>query len=59
VTPKKRPPAPPTGEIVLYRTEDGRTRVECRFIDETRWQSQALVAELLRCSLAQLFGNSE
>src|SRR3954454_16401148 len=36
----------PTGEIVLYQTEDGRTRVECRFADETLWLSQALIAEL-------------
>lgn len=39
----KNPPAasdeisPPAGEIVLYRAEDGRTRVECRFVDETLW----------------------
>jgi hypothetical protein len=41
-------PAPPAGEIVLYRTEDGRTRVECRFVDETLWLSQALIAELFQ-----------
>ena len=41
-------PAPPTGEIVLYQTEDGRTRVECRFVDETLWLSQALIAELFQ-----------
>ena len=34
------------GEILLYQTEDGRTRVECRFEDETIWLSQALMAEL-------------
>ena len=50
---KNPPPAPdqpaaPTGEIVLYRTEDGRTRVECRFVDETLWLSQALIAELFQ-----------
>lgn len=38
----------PTGEIVLYRTQDGRTRVECRFADGTLWLSQALMAELFR-----------
>jgi hypothetical protein len=37
---------PPTGEIVLYPTEDGRTRVECRFDGDTVWLSQALMAEL-------------
>ena len=37
---------PPTGEIILYPTEDGRTRVECRFSGETVWLTQALLAEL-------------
>jgi hypothetical protein len=51
--PKNQPPIPgdpalPTGEIVLYQTEDGRTRVECRFVDETLWLSQALIAELFQ-----------
>jgi hypothetical protein len=41
-------PVPPTGEIVLYQTEDGRARVECRFADETLWLSQALIAELFQ-----------
>lgn len=38
----------PTGEIVLYQTEDGRTRIECRFENETLWLSQALIAELFQ-----------
>jgi hypothetical protein len=37
---------PPRGELLLYQTEDGRTRVECRFEDDTLWLSQALIAEL-------------
>ncbi len=45
-------PARPTGEIVLYQTEDGRTRVECRFVDETLWLSQALIAELFQVTVA-------
>jgi len=40
------PPSPPNGEILLYQTEDGNTRIECRFQDETLWLSQALIAEL-------------
>lgn len=39
---------PPTGELILYETEDGRTRVECRLADETLWLSQALMAELFQ-----------
>lgn len=41
-------PRHPTGEIVLYQTDDGRTRVECRFVDETLWLSQSLIAELFQ-----------
>ena len=37
-----------TGEILVYQTEDGRTRVECRFAEETLWMSQALMAELFQ-----------
>ncbi len=36
------------GEIVFYQTEDGRTRVECRFQDETIWMSQAAMADLFQ-----------
>jgi hypothetical protein len=36
------------GEFLLYETEDGRTRVECRFIDDTLWLTQALMAELFQ-----------
>ena len=41
-------PAPPMGEIILYQTEDGQTRLECRFAEETLWLTQALIAELFR-----------
>jgi hypothetical protein len=37
-----------SGEIVLYQTEDGRTRVECRFAEDTLWLSQALMGELFQ-----------
>ena len=45
-----RSPMSPEGEILLYQTEDGRTRVECRFDHETLWLSQALMAELFQTS---------
>ena len=44
-------PLPPTGEIILYQTEDGQTRVDCRFADETLWLSQALIAELFQVTV--------
>jgi hypothetical protein len=36
----------PQGEFLLYTTEDGKTRVECRFENETIWLSQKLMAAL-------------
>lgn len=39
-----------TGEVLLYQTEDGRTRVECRFEGETLWLTQAQMAELFQTS---------
>ena len=36
------------GELILYQTEDGRTRIECRFEGETIWLTQALMAELFQ-----------
>jgi len=38
--------ASPTSELLLYQTEDGRTRIECRFEDESVWLTQALMAQL-------------
>ena len=37
-------PAP--SDLILYRTEDGRTRIEVRLTDETVWMTQAAMAEL-------------
>jgi hypothetical protein len=60
------PSGEPRGEIVLYETADGRTRVECRFADETLWLSQALIAELFQVGiptvnehLAGIYGDGE
>jgi len=36
----------PQSDIILYQTEDGRTRIQCRFENETVWLTQALLAEL-------------
>ena len=35
-----------TSSIVIYQTEDGRTRIECRFDSDTLWLTQAQIAEL-------------
>ncbi|WP_109374177.1 virulence RhuM family protein [Proteus genomosp. 6] len=39
-------PEAPLGEFVLFRSEDGQTRVECRFESDTLWLSQAEIANL-------------
>ncbi|ADG68478.1 conserved hypothetical protein [Planctopirus limnophila DSM 3776] len=38
----------PPSEMILYQTEDGRTRIQCRFENETIWLTQALIAELFQ-----------
>ena len=38
----------PQSRIILYRTEDGQTRIQRRFEGETIWLTQALLAELFR-----------
>ena len=45
---KTNPSLSTQGEILLYQTEDGRTRIECRFEDETIWLTQKLMAELFQ-----------
>ena len=43
---KKEPQ--PNSDLILYQTEDGRTRIQCRFEDETVWLTQAQMAELFQ-----------
>ncbi len=38
----------PQSEIILYQTEDGSTRVQCRFENETVWLTQAQMADLFQ-----------
>src|SRR5882672_10572691 len=38
-------------EIVLYQTEDGRTRIQCRFENETIWLTQAQIGELFQVTV--------
>jgi hypothetical protein len=41
-------PVPQPGEFLLYETEDGQTRVECRLVEDTLWLTQALMSELFQ-----------
>jgi hypothetical protein len=36
----------PTGEIILYRQDDGTTEITVRLEGETAWLSQQQIAEL-------------
>lgn len=38
----------PQSSIALYQTEDGRTRIQCRFEYESIWLTQKLMAELFQ-----------
>lgn len=38
----------PKSEIILYQTDDGSTRIQCRFDAETLWLTQAQIAELFQ-----------
>jgi hypothetical protein len=37
-----------TGQLVLYRTKDGRTRISCRFEGDSAWLTQAAIADLFQ-----------
>lgn len=41
-------------QIILYKTEDGKTRVEVRFEDETAWLTQKHMAELFETTVANI-----
>lgn len=54
------------GDLLLYNTDDGKTRLECRFENETLWLSQAQMAELFQTTaqnitlhLKAIFGEGE
>ena len=36
----------PASDLILYQTEDGKTRIQCRFEDGSIWLTQAQIAEL-------------
>jgi len=44
----------PKSEIILYQTQDGRTRIQCRFEDETLWLTQVQIAELFQTTVPNI-----
>lgn len=47
---KKNPMDAGQGEIVIYQSENGDTRIDVRFVDETVWLTQQQMAELFQSS---------
>lgn len=47
---KKLAPHENQGDIVIYQTEDGNTKIDVRFVDETVWLSQQQMTELFQSS---------
>ena len=47
---KKLVPDENQGDIVIYQTEDGDTKIDVRFVDETVWLTQQQMAELFQSS---------
>ena len=47
----KLPHGPSRSELLIYQTDDGRTRIEVRLENETVWLSQKLMAELFQVSV--------
>jgi hypothetical protein len=44
----------PQSSILLYQTEDGRTRVQCRFDEDTLWLTQVQIADLFQTSVPNI-----
>jgi hypothetical protein len=48
------PDTEPQSSVILYQTEDGRTRIQCRFENETLWLTQIQIAELFQTSVPNI-----
>ena len=38
------------GDVIIYQAEDGKTKIDVRFVDETVWLSQQQMVELFKTS---------
>ena len=43
-----------TAEIIIYQTDDGQTKIDVRFEDETVWLTQAQLVDLYQSSKANI-----
>ena len=44
----------PQSQLIIYQTDDGRTRIDTRFEGETVWLTQKLMAELFEVTVAAI-----
>jgi len=44
----------PQSEFILYQTEDGRTRIQCRLENETLWLTQIQIADLFQTTVPNI-----
>jgi hypothetical protein len=42
------------GEIIIYQTQNGKTKIEVKMENETVWLTQAQMAELFQTSIANV-----
>lgn len=47
---EKQDMAPQGGEVLIYKTDDGRVKLDVRLENETLWMTQADMARLFQCS---------
>ena len=45
---------PTQGEVIIYQSEDGKTKIDVRFVDETVWLTQAQLCELYQTSKSNI-----
>lgn len=43
-------PSDNQGDVIIYQSEDGKTKIDVRFVDETVWLSQQQMVELFKTS---------
>ena len=42
------------GEIIIYQAEDGHTKIDVKFVDETVWLTQTQLCELYQTSKSNI-----
>jgi len=45
---------PSPSQLILYQTEDGKTRIQCRFENENVWLTQRLLSDLYQVGVATI-----